>query len=44
MNAHFDAIDARLSMYEKLVNEVPTLFLDQLGLVEGIVLTVLSFL
>jgi hypothetical protein len=44
MNAHFDAIDARLTMYENLLNDLPTLFPDQLGLVEGIVLTVLSFL
>ena len=44
MNAHFDAIDARLTMYENLLNEAPTLFPDHLGLDEGIVLTVLSFL
>jgi glycine cleavage system H lipoate-binding protein len=44
INAHFDAIDAKLTMYEKLVNEVPTLFQDQLGLAECIVRTILSFL
>jgi len=43
INAHFDAIDAKLTMYEKLVNEA-TLFQDQLGLAEGIVETILSFL
>ena len=41
---HFDAINARLTMYESLLNEAPTLFRDHLGLDEGIVLTVLSFL
>ena len=44
MNAHFDAIDARLTMNENLLNKAPTLFPDHLGLDEGIVLTVLSFL
>jgi hypothetical protein len=44
INAHFDAIDAKLTMYEKLVNEVPTLFQDLLGLAEGIVQTILAFL
>jgi hypothetical protein len=44
MNAHFDAIDARLTMNENLLNEAPTLFPDHLGLDEGIVRTVLSFL
>jgi hypothetical protein len=44
VNAHFDAVDARLTIMKKLVNEVPTFFPDQLGLVEGIVQTILSFL
>jgi hypothetical protein len=44
MNAHFDAIYARLTMNENLLNEAPTLFPDHLGLDEGSVLTVLSFL
>ena len=44
INAHFDAIDAKLTMYEKLVNEVPTLFQDQLGFAKDIVETILSFL
>ena len=43
MNAYLDTIDAKLTVYENLLNDLPTLFPDQLGLVEGIVLTVLSF-
>ena len=44
MNAHLYAIDARLTTYENLLNEAPTLFPDRLGFEEGIALTVLSFL
>ena len=44
MNVHFDAIDAKLTMYEHLLNEASTFFPDQLGLDEGIVLTIVSFL
>jgi hypothetical protein len=43
-NAHFDAIDAKLTMYENLLNEASVLFPDRLGLDEGIVLTIVSFL
>jgi hypothetical protein len=44
MDVHFDAINARLTMYETLLNEVHVLFPEQYGLDEGTVLTVLSFL
>ena len=43
MNAHFDAIDAKLTMYEDLLNEAHVLFPEQYGLDNGIVLDILSF-
>jgi hypothetical protein len=42
-NAYFDTINTKLTLYEILLNEVHVLFPDQLGLEEGIVLTILSF-
>lgn len=44
LNAHFYTIDAKLAMYENLLYEAPTLFPDRLGLDEGIILTILSYL
>ena len=44
LNAYFDTIDAKLTMYENLLSEAPTLFPEQFGLVYGIVLNILSFL
>ena len=47
MNAHFDAIDAKLTMYESLLNEAHVLFPEQYGLDDGfdngIVRDILSF-
>ena len=43
MNAHFDAIDAKLTIYENLLNEAHVLFPEQHGLDNGIVLDILSF-
>ena len=40
MNAHFDA---KLTIYENLLNEAHVLFLEQYGLDNGIVLDILSF-
>ena len=43
MDAHFDAIDAKLTIYEDLLNEAHVLFPEQYGLDNGIVLDILSF-
>jgi len=43
MNAHFYAIDVKLTIYEKLLNEAHVLFPEQYGLDNGIVLDILSF-
>ena len=44
MDAYFDSIDSRLTVYESLLNEAPTLLPEQLCLDIGIVLYTLSFL
>ncbi len=44
MNAYFDTINAKRTVYENLLNEAPMLFQEQFGLVHGTVLDILSFL
>jgi hypothetical protein len=44
MNAHFDAIDAKLTAYMNLINEAHTFFPDQFHLNNDIVLNILSYL
>jgi hypothetical protein len=44
LNAYFETIDAKLTVYENLLNEAHVLFPDQFGLFDGIVLNILSFL
>ncbi len=44
MNAYFDTIDAKISMYENLLIEADVLFPEQFDLVHGIVLNILSFM
>ena len=44
LNLYFDTIDAKLTMYENLLNEAPVLFPEQFGLDHGIVLNILSFM
>ena len=43
MNAHSDAINAKLAVYENLLNEAHVLFSEQYGLDIGIVLNIMSF-
>ena len=43
INAHFDTIDAKLTLYENLLREVHELFLNELGFDEGVALTILSY-
>ena len=43
LDVYFDTIDAKLGVYENLLNEASSLFPEQFGLVEGIVLNILSF-
>jgi hypothetical protein len=43
MNAHSDAINAKLAVYENLLNEAHVLFSEQYGLDIGIVPNILSF-
>ena len=42
-DSYFDTIDAKLTMYEDLLNEAHVLFPEQYGLDNGIVLGILSF-
>jgi hypothetical protein len=44
LNVYFDTIESKLTAYENLLNEAPTLIPEQFGLDDGIFLNVLSFL
>ena len=44
VDVHFDAINAKLTIFENLLKEVSVLFLNQNSSDEGIVLTMLSFM
>jgi hypothetical protein len=44
LTAYFDTIDAKLTMYETLLSEAPTLFPEQFGLDHGVVSYILSYL
>ncbi len=44
LNAYFDTINDKMSLYENLLNEAPVLFPEQFGLNHGIALNILSFL
>ena len=44
MKEYFDTIDAKLTVYENLLNEASMLFPEQFGLDHGIILNILSFL
>jgi hypothetical protein len=44
MNAYFDTIDSKLTVYKNLLFEAPMLFPQQFGFDYGIVLNILSFL
>jgi hypothetical protein len=44
MNAYFDTIDAKLSVYENLLNEAHVLFPERFGLNDGVTTEILSYL
>ena len=44
LDAYFDIIDSKLTVYENLLIEAPMLFPEQFGFDDGVVLNILSFL